>query len=81
MQALRNEIYSSKIPAIAVSTNDYELPDEEIAYRMIKLYFTDLVRHRHKRALTLDEVINAYLYALVREKKWDTEKMNRLVKR
>lgn len=42
------------------------LPDEEVAYRLAKMYFEDIASRRVKRKVTLDEVINAYFYALRR---------------
>ncbi|MBN2066968.1 MAG: hypothetical protein JW744_00690 [Candidatus Diapherotrites archaeon] len=43
-----------------------ESSDEAIALRMLDVYFTEIARYGLKRRLTLDEVINAYFYALLR---------------
>ncbi len=40
------------------------LSDEEVATRIVEIYFKEIARLGFKRALTLDEVINAYYYAL-----------------
>jgi len=42
------------------------LCDEEIALKMLDVYFTEVARHGLKRTLTLDEVINSYFYSLIR---------------
>jgi len=42
------------------------LSDEEVAYRIVSLYFENVARHGFKRRLDLDAVLNAYLYTLSR---------------
>jgi Holliday junction resolvasome RuvABC DNA-binding subunit len=42
------------------------LPDEEIAYRLVKLYFEDVARASLKRKVDLGAIVNAYFYALLR---------------
>lgn len=42
------------------------LPDEEIAYRLVGLYFQEIARMGFKRKLNLDAIINAYFYSLKR---------------
>jgi len=42
------------------------LAEEELALRMIDTYFTEVARYGFKRKLTLDEVVNAYFYSLMR---------------
>ena len=42
------------------------LTDEEVAARIVQIYFKEVARLGYKRSLTLDEVINAYYYALSR---------------
>jgi len=45
-------------------------PDaEEIAFKIIQTYFIEIARLGLKRQLTLDEIINAYFYALARVKR------------
>lgn len=39
---------------------------EEIALKMLDVYFTEVARYTLKRSLTLDEVINEYFYTLAR---------------
>ena len=45
-----------------------KLNDEEIASRIVQIYFKEIARLGYKRTLSLDEVINAYYYALSRLK-------------
>ena len=40
--------------------------NEDMALRLLSIYFTEVARYRLKRKLTLDEVINAYFYTLLR---------------
>ena len=42
--------------------------DEEVAFRIVRLYFEDVARLGFKRSLDLDQMINAYFYALKRLK-------------
>ncbi|MBU1120625.1 MAG: hypothetical protein ABIE23_00895 [archaeon] len=42
------------------------IPDEEMAFRLVKLYFEEIARLGFKRKLDLDAIINAYFYALSR---------------
>ena len=42
------------------------LADEELAAKIVKVYFREVARIGFKRSLTLDEVINAYYYTLSR---------------
>ena len=47
--------------------------DEELALRMLDVYFSEVARHGLKRKLTLDEVVKAYFYALMRVQRKDIE--------
>ena len=47
------------------------LSDEEVASRIVSVYFKEIARLGFKRTLGLDEVINAYYYALSRLKNKD----------
>jgi hypothetical protein len=38
--------------------------DEEVAFRIVRLYFEDIARLGFKRNLDLDQMINAYFYTL-----------------
>jgi hypothetical protein len=40
--------------------------DEELALKMIDVYFGEVARYGLKRKLALDEVVNAYFYCLMR---------------
>jgi len=40
------------------------LSDDQVAARLVAIYFKEIARLGFKRTLTLDEVINAYYYAL-----------------
>jgi hypothetical protein len=42
--------------------------DDEIAFRIVRLYFEDVARLGFKRSLDLDQMINAYFYVLKRLK-------------
>ena len=43
-----------------------DVPREEIAFRLVKLYLEEAARVGFKRNLEFDDVINAYFYALGR---------------
>lgn len=45
--------------------------DEEVAFRIVRLYFEEVARLGFKRQLDLDQMINAYFYALKRLKSKD----------
>jgi len=47
--------------------------DEEIAFKMVETYFKEIARLGFKRQLSLDEIINAYFYALARVKRKGVE--------
>lgn len=38
--------------------------DEEVAFRIVRLYFEEIARLGFKRTLDLDQMINAYFYTL-----------------
>ena len=42
------------------------MADEEVAARIVEVYFKEIARLGYKRKLSLDEVINSYYYALAR---------------
>ena len=56
------------------------LNDEEVAARLIEVYFREIARLGFKRSLSLDEVINAYYYALSRLRRREAE-MKEILKR
>jgi len=47
--------------------------NEEIAFNMVEVYFKEIARAGFKKNLTLDEIINSYLYSLARVKREDIE--------
>lgn len=49
------------------------IPDEEIAYRIVRLYFEEIARLGFKRRLDLDAIVNAYFYTLQRLRSKDKE--------
>jgi len=49
------------------------LSDEEVAYKLVNLYFQEIARLGFKRRLDLDSIINAYLYCLERLKNKEKE--------
>ncbi len=57
------------------------MPDEEVAYRLVKMYFEDIARQSVKRKVDLDAVINAYFYALrrIENKEKELKAMQRVV--
>lgn len=52
--------------------------DEEVAFRIVRLYFEDVARLGFKRQLDLDQMINAYFYILKKLKNKD-ESMKKIV--
>lgn len=52
--------------------------NEEMAYRLVNLYFIELARLGHKRTLSLDELLNAYFYVLDRLGKDNTELIKKM---
>jgi hypothetical protein len=61
----------------------HKLSDEEVAYRVVSIYFENVARLGFKRQLDLDAVVNAYLYTLSRIQKKEVEmkSMEEVVKR
>jgi len=47
--------------------------DEEVASKIIQIYFREIARLGYKRGLKLDEVINAYYYVLSKLERKDSE--------
>jgi hypothetical protein len=45
--------------------------DEEVAFRIVRLYFEDIARTGFKRQLDLDQMVNAYFYTLKKLKAKD----------
>ncbi len=49
------------------------MDDEEMAFKMVELYFRDVSQRGDKRQMGLDTILNAYFYALGRLKNKDKE--------
>lgn len=58
---------------IQIKAKKFQVPDEEIALRIVKLYFEEIARIGFKRNLTLDSILNAYFYALHKLQNKDKE--------
>ncbi len=58
------ELFSKK--TVSTTVGQRVESDEEIALRMLNVYFREVARRGLKRSLSLDEVINAYFYSLMR---------------
>ncbi len=71
------EIFESRLSSSQLSKTDLKeafSPDaEEIAFKIIQTYFIEIARLGFKRQLTLDEIINAYFYALARVRRQNIE--------
>lgn len=44
------------------------MPDEEVAFKIVSIYFEEIARLGFKRSLDLDSIINAYFYTLEKVK-------------
>ena len=51
--------------------------DEEVAFRIVRLYFEEIARLGFKRQLDLDQILNAYFYTLKKVK--DKEAMKKAI--
>jgi len=47
--------------------------DEEVAFRIVRLYFEEIARLGFKRQLDLDQMINSYFYTLKKVQTKDTK--------
>ncbi len=65
------------------SMMDGDVPNEEVAMRLTKLYFEEIARLGFKRRLDFDAIINAYYYCLQRlgNKSKEMEVMRKIVER
>jgi len=66
-------VLESSVSSHSLSKTDlkeaFSADAEEIAFKIIQTYFMEIARLGFKRQLTLDEIINAYFYALARVKR------------
>jgi len=71
------EVFESSVSSHQISKSDLKEafnPDaEEIAFKIVQTYFIEIARLGFKRQLTLDEIINAYFYALARVRRQGVE--------
>jgi len=54
------------VPGKTVVVSEHSLSPQELAYRMLKLFFEEVTHTGFKRSLSLDDLINAYNYSLAR---------------
>ncbi|MFA5931265.1 MAG: hypothetical protein WC821_03055 [archaeon] len=75
VNSLREIIRSTQSSSISkTDLREAMNPDsEEIAFKIVQTYFIEVARLGFKRQLTLDEIINAYFYALARVKRQNVE--------
>ncbi len=75
------EMFSKK--AVSTTVGPREESNEELALRILDVYFREVARRGLKRSLSLDEVINAYFYSLLRiqRKGIELEEICRVVKK
>lgn len=75
MGELRRIFESSSSKSLSSSDikQAFSADSEEIAFKIIQTYFMEVARLGFKRQLTLDEIINAYFYALARVKRSGVE--------
>jgi len=64
-------VSASKTKSISVTDikQAVEADEEEVAFKIVQTYFKEIARFGFKKRLTLDEIINAYLYSLARVKR------------
>jgi len=48
-----------------------KMNDEEVSFRIVRLYFEEIARLGFKRQLDLDQILNAYFYTLSKVKNKD----------
>lgn len=61
-EVFERELQTSLTPSILKPF----VPDEQVAVKLVSLYFEEIARMGFKRSLELDSVVNAYMYALER---------------
>ena len=70
-QLMAMAVSSTKSKSISVTDikQAVEADEEEVAFKIVQTYFKEIARFGFKKRLTLDEIINAYLYSLARVKR------------
>ena len=70
-QLMAMAVASTKSKSISVTDikQAVEADEEEVAFKIVQTYFKEIARFGFKKRLTLDEIINAYLYSLARVKR------------
>ena len=68
----------SKIETVSKSdiSSALDADDEEIAFKIVQTYFKEIARFGFKKQLTLDEIVDAYLYALARVKRNESQNLD-----
>jgi hypothetical protein len=82
---LRDVLAGTKTKTETVSKTDIKTAmaadDEEIAFRIVQTYFKEIARFGFKKRLTLDEILDAYVYALARVKRNEAVAVEERVRR
>jgi|GEM_PF-928326 len=83
--AAMREMFASSMSGIhTISKEDISSvinpDDEEIAFKIVQTYFKEIARYGFKKQLTLDEIINAYFYALAKVRRQEHIEASRAVK-
>jgi len=68
-------MFSSLSNVKSITTQDVKMAvewdEEEIAFKLMQTYFKEIARFGFKKRLTLDEIINSYLYSLARVRRME----------
>ena len=82
---LRDVLAGTKTKTETISKTDIKTAmaadDEEIAFRIVQTYFKEIARFGFKKRLTLDEILDAYVYALARVKRNEAVAVEERVRR
>jgi len=72
---------SSKSISVTDIKKAVSADDEEIAFKLIQTYFIEIARFGLKKQLTLDEIIDAYIYSLARVKRNESNSLDEKVRK
>lgn len=72
MSKTSNVQETSKSISISDIKQAVSADEEEIAFKLVQTYFIEIARFGLKKQLTLDEIINAYIYALAKVKRYES---------